>query len=173
MGRIGRPHGIRGEVTVEVRTDEPDHRFRRGARLDTVPPRPGAAVPATLTVAGSRWHQGRLLIDFEEVGDRDAAEGLRNVVLMVEVDPRARPEDPEEFYDHQLTGLTAVVSGTEERVGEVTEVLHSGAQDLLVVRRDDGREVLVPFVSALVPQVDLLAGRLLVVDQPGLLDPEE
>ena len=98
---------------------------------------------------------------------------LRNVVLMVEVDPQARPEDPEEFYDHQLTGLTAVVSGTEERVGEVTEVLHSGAQDLLVVRRDDGREVLVPFVSALVPQVDLVAGRLHVVDQPGLLDPEE
>ena len=92
---------------------------------------------------------------------------------MVEVDPQRRPDDPEEFYDHQLAGLTAVVHSTDERVGEVTEVLHSGAQDLLVVRRDDGREVLVPFVSALVPQVDLDAGRVLVVDQPGLLDPEE
>lgn len=173
VGRVGRPHGVRGEVTVEVRTDEPGQRFRRGARLSAVAPRPGAPVPSELTVAGSRWHQGRLLLEFEEVGDRDAAEVLRDVVLMVEVDPQLRPEDPDEFYDHQLTGLAAVVDSTDERIGEVTEVLHSGAQDLLVVRRDDGREVLVPFVSALVPQVDLVAGRVLVVDQPGLLDPEE
>ncbi len=174
MGRIGRPHGVRGEVTVELRTDEPDERFRRGTRLRVEAPRVSAPVPAELTVASTRWHQGRLLLGFDEIGDRNAAEALREVRLLVEVDPAARPEDPEEFYDHQLVGLEVHVSGSGGvRIGEVTEVLHSGAQDLLVVRRDDGRDVLVPFVAALVPDVDVTAGRLAVVDQPGLLDPEE
>ncbi len=173
VGRIGRPHGVRGEVSIELRTDEPELRFRPGATLDTESPRGTAPVPSTLTVSGRRWHQSRLLLTFDGVGDRDAAEALRDVRLVVRIDPSERPEDPEEFYDHQLVGLAVHDSATSARVGQVTEVRHSGAQDLLVVRRDDRREVLVPFVEALVPQVDLARGRLLVLDRPGLLDPED
>ena len=175
VGRIGRPHGVRGEVSVEVRTDEPDRRFHAGARLAVRAPRAGAPVPDPVTVAGTRWHQGRLLVTFAEAGDRTAAEALRDSLLLVEVDPDVRPEDPEEFYDHQLVGLTVRARDDEgvRSVGRVTEVLHSGAQDLLVVRRDDGREVMVPFVAALVPEVDVAAGHLVVDDRPGLLDPEE
>jgi 16S rRNA processing protein RimM len=94
------------------------------------------------------------------------------MVLVAQVDADERPDDPEEFYDHQLVGL-AVHTTSGDRVGTVQEVLHGTGQDLLVVRGADCREVLVPFVSALVPVVDLAAGRLEVEDRPGLLDPDE
>ncbi len=173
VARIGRPHGVRGEVTLELRTDEPQRRLAAGAVLAVRQPRGAAAgLPRTLTVTATRWHQQRLLATFAELADRTAAEGMRNCLLAVEVVPEERPEDPEEFYDHQLVGL-AVHQVGGDRVGEVAEVLHSGAQDVLVVRRDDGREAMVPFVQALVPEVDLAAGRVLVEDRPGLLDPED
>jgi 16S rRNA processing protein RimM len=172
VARIGRPHGIRGEVSLELRTDEPEHRLATGAVLTVRAPRGAAPGPATLTVTSTRWHQERLLATFAGVPDRTAAEALRNSLLAVAVTPDERPEDPEEFYDHQLVGL-AVHPVDGERVGVVAEVLHSGAQDVLVVRRDDGREAMVPFVGALVPEVDLDNGRLTVADRPGLLDPED
>jgi 16S rRNA processing protein RimM len=169
VGRIGKPHGLKGEVSVEPRTDEPDRRFADGARLGTRRNRPGHAPgdAGTLTVRNARWHSGRLLVTFEEIAGREAAEAARGTVLVVPIDPTERPEDPEEFYDHQLVGL-GVVTTTGEAVGEVAEVVHGAAQDLLVVRVGD-RDVLVPFVSALVPEVDLVAGRIVVDDQPGLL----
>ena len=175
VGRLGRPHGVRGELTVELRTDEPERRFADGARL-LLRSGPGSAHRAAsgpsdaLTVAGTRWHQDRLLVSFEELADRTAAEAARGWLLAVTVTPGEAPEDPEEYYDHQLVGLT--VATTEGRpVGTVAEVLHSGAQDLLVVRREEREDALVPFVAALVPEVDLVAGRLLVSDRPGLLEP--
>lgn len=170
VGRIGRPHGIRGEVTVEPRTDEPERRFAAGARLLVRTGATDGPVPTTLTVGGIRWHQDRLLVRFEELADRTAAEGARGWLLALMVDPAERPEDPEEFYDHQLVGLQVVTTEGVE-VGTVADVLHSAAQDLLVVRRA-ARDVLVPFVSALVPEVDLAAGRVVVADRPGLLDPD-
>jgi 16S rRNA processing protein RimM len=176
IGRIGRPHGVRGEVSVEVRTDEPDRRFAAGARLDVRAPRAGAPVPDPVTVTGTRWHQGRLLLTLAEVRDRDAAEAMRDCLLLVDVDPFDLPAGPEEYYDHQLVGLAVhAVSdeGDPVPVGSVTEVLHSGAQDVLVVSRDDGREAMVPFVAELVPEVDVTAGRVVVADRPGLLDPED
>jgi 16S rRNA processing protein RimM len=177
VGRVGRPHGIRGEVTVEVRTDEPDRRFTAGARLQVQAPRTGAPVPDPVTVTGARWHQGRLLVSLAEVRDRDSAEAMRDCLLLVDIDPSVRPDHPEEYYDHQLVGLAVQAcpdeAGATVTVGAVTEVLHSGAQDVLVVRRDDGREVMVPFVAALVPEVDVASGRVLVADRPGLLDPED
>jgi 16S rRNA processing protein RimM len=167
VGRIGKPHGIRGEVSVEPRTDEPDRRFAVGARLSCTNQRPGAAGPGHLTGAGSRWHSGRLLVTFEEIADRTAAEEARGTMLSVVVDPDERPADPEEFYDHQLVGLAVVTTGGRE-VGTLREVVHGSAQDLLVVSTA-GDDVLVPFVAALVPEVDLDARRILVEDLPGLL----
>ena len=170
VGRIGKPHGIRGEVTVDVRTDEPERRYAVGTRLRAEAPREAAGRPGVLTVTSTRWHRGVLLARFEELPDRDAAEAARGTVLHVSVDADARPDDPDEYYDHQLVGLAAVdLDGTP--LGEVTALVHGGAQDLLTVRTVDGREALVPFVSALVPEVDLAAGRVVIADRPGLVGP--
>ncbi len=166
VGRVGRAHGIKGDVSVEVRTDDPDLRFADGARLLTDPPGRGP-----LEVVDARWHSGRLLVRFKGVDDRTSAEGLHGTMLVVDVDETARPDDPDEFYDHQLVGLR-VLSSAGAHVGEVTDVLHLPAQDVLAIKRDDGAEVLVPFVKELVPSVDL-DGRVVTVEsRPGLLDPE-
>ena len=166
VGRIGRAHGISGEVAVEVRTDDPDRRFADGAVLVSDPPERGP-----LTVVAARWHSGRLLVRFDRLTDRTAAEALRGTMLLVDVDEHDRPADPDEFYDHQLIGLAVFTDGGEA-VGTVTDVLHLPAQDVLAIERKDGAEVLVPFVAELVPEVDVDGGRLTVVPRPGLLDPE-
>ncbi|MFL6060137.1 MAG: ribosome maturation factor RimM [Marmoricola sp.] len=171
VGRIGKPHGIKGEVSVEPRTDEPERRFAVGARLKSTNERPGAAGPGHLTVAGSRWHSGRLLVRFEEIADRDRAEQARGTMLSVDIDPDELPADPEEFYDHQLVGLE-VVTTDGRPVGTLKEVVHGTAQDLLVITTETG-EVLVPFVAALVPQVDVPGRRISVEDLPGLLSDTE
>ncbi|PRY45664.1 16S rRNA processing protein RimM [Geodermatophilus tzadiensis] len=163
VGRIGRPHGVRGEATVEVRTDDPDDRFVPGAVLLTDP-----AARGPLTVAGARWHREVLLLAFEGYSSREDVETLRDTLLEVPVADLPELEDPESFYDHQLVGL-AVRLADGSPLGTVTAVRHEGA-DLLVVARDGGRELLVPFVTAIVPTVDLAAG-VVVVDPPeGLLD---
>jgi 16S rRNA processing protein RimM len=166
VGRILRPHGLRGEVVVEVRTDEPQRRYAAGATLVVAP---AGTAPGFLTVAAARSHQGRLIVCFDGVADRDAADALRGVVLGVDTAGDDPPEDPDEFGDHQLIGLAAVsVSG--ERLGEVASIDHAPAADLLVLRRPDGRTALVPFVRAIVPEVDVAGGRVVVDPPPGLLD---
>jgi len=169
VGRVGRPHGIRGELTVQVHTDDPDLRFAAGSVLATEP-----AARGPLTVAASRWHSGRLLVRFAGYADRSQAEELRGTPLFIdsaEVGPAA---DPEEFHDHELIGLD-VLTVAGEPVGVVTDVLHHG-QDLLVVQPQEGQPagenggVLVPFVAAIVPEVDVAAGRLVIDPPPGLLD---
>jgi 16S rRNA processing protein RimM len=163
VGRIGRPHGVRGEVTVEVRTDDPDLRFAPGAVLLTEP-----AGRGPLTVAGRRWHRDVLLLQLDGVDSREAAEEVRNTELHVPVAELPQLDDPDVFYDHQLVGLTARLPD-ETVLGEVAGVRHEGA-DLLVVRRGEDGELLVPFVAAIVPTVDV-AGGFVVVDPPeGLLD---
>jgi 16S rRNA processing protein RimM len=169
VGRIGKPHGLRGEVTVEVRTDEPERRFVAGTSLTAEPPRGSASGLASLEIESLRWHQTTLLVKFAELTDRTSAEGVRGTLLLAHLDPTEAPEDPDEFYDHQLVGLRVEnLDGAE--IGEVTGLVH-GAQDLLEVRASDGRETLVPFVTALVPEVDVAGGRVVVADRPGLVAP--
>ena len=163
VARIGRPHGLHGDVSVELRTDDPEGRLAPGTTLRT---EPAAAGP--LTIDNGWVHSGRLVLHFQGYDDRTAAEGLRNVLLVADVDLAERLDDPEEFYDHQLVGL-AVRTVTGEPVGELAEVLHLPGQDVLAVRRPDGTEVLVPFVAEIVPAVDLDAGQVLVDPPPGLL----
>ncbi|MEV5510947.1 ribosome maturation factor RimM [Streptomyces orinoci] len=164
VGRIGRAHGIRGEVTVEVRTDEPELRLGPGAVLATDP-----AGAGPLTIESGRVHSGRLLLRFAGVADRNAAEALRNTLLIAEVDPDETPEDPEEYYDHQLMDLDVVtVDGT--LVGRITEISHLPSQDLFIVERPDGGEVMIPFVSEIVTEIDLDAQRAVVDPPRGLLD---
>lgn len=164
VGSIGRAHGVRGEVAVDVRTDEPDHRFATGSVLDTDP-----ATAGPLTVLGSRWHSGRLLLTLAGVADRTSAEALRGVRLVADSTTSPDSDDEDQYWDHQLVGLSAE-SASGEPLGEVEDVLHPPGGDLLVLRRGNGPELLVPFVRAIVPEVDLPAGRLVVDPPPGLLD---
>jgi 16S rRNA processing protein RimM len=163
IGRIVRPHGIRGEVVVDVRTDEPAQRFAVGSVLVTDPP------GSSLTVEAARPHQGRLIVSFDGVPDRDVADGLRGRVLYVDSADVPSSEDPDEFSDHELVGLAAV-SPEGERLGEVERVEHAPASDLLVLRRPDGGTALVPFVKAIVPEVDLAGGRVVLTPPEGLLE---
>ena len=166
VGRIARPHGVRGELVVDVRTDEPDRRFVVGTGL-VVLLRGGER--RTLTLTAARPHGPRLLVGFDAVADRDTAESLRGALLVIDSAELPPPADPEEFYDHQLEGLAAHLDdGT--LVGVVTEVVHSPGGELLVIERDGGGEALVPFVTAIVPTVDLDAGRLVLTPPDGLLD---
>lgn len=185
VGRITRPHGVRGEVSVEVHTDEPERRFAVGSVLVTDPAEAGP-----LTVASARWHTGRLLVGFTGITDRNQAEDLRGIWLTLDSAQAGSSDDPDEFHDHELIGL-AVVTVSGEPVGRVTDVRHFG-QDLLVIEpagraatdsatarpmgparpgqpaQPDG--LLVPFVAAIVPEVDVAAGRLVIDPPPGLLE---
>jgi 16S rRNA processing protein RimM len=172
VGRVGRPHGIRGELTVQVHTDDPDLRFAAGSVLATEP-----AARGPLTVSASRWHSGRLLVTFDGYADRSRAEDLRGTLLVMDSADVAPATDPDEFHDYQLIGLD-VLTVAGEPVGVVTDVLHQG-QDLLVIRPSAGPsavpgpepdQVLIPFVAAIVPEVDVKAGRLVIDPPEGLLD---
>ena len=166
VGRVIRPHGIRGEVTVEVHTDDPGERFAPGQVLATDPPGAGP-----LTVESVRWHTDRLLVVFAGVGDRDQAELLRGVWLTVDSSELPTPDDPDEFRDTELIGLQ-VQTTAGEPVGTVMDVRHYG-QDLLVVAPvsgDGSGELLIPFVAAIAVEVDVPAGRLVIDPPPGLLE---
>ncbi len=161
VGVVGRAHGVKGEVAVEVRTDEPERRFAAGQILrieDTT---------RTLRVVSSRFHGRRLLVRFAEFGDRTAAERSLGVTLVADVDPAERPVDPEEYFDRQLVGLS-VRSADGPIVGTVAAVLHLPEQDVLEIDADGARH-LVPFVAALVPEVDLSSGEVRLADVRGLL----
>jgi 16S rRNA processing protein RimM len=164
VGQIARPHGIRGEVVVDVTTDEPANRFVVGTQLVTEP-----APVGPLLIEAARPHQGRLIVAFAGVLDRNAADALRGVRLCVDSADVADPEDPDEFHDFQLIGL-AVTSVEGEKLGEVVRVEHGPAADMLVVRLPDGRDALVPFVRAIVPTVDVPGGRIVLTPPAGLLE---
>lgn len=163
VARIGRPQGVLGEVTVELRTDAPELRFAPGATLATEPPERGP-----LRILAARQHGTGWVLSIEGIEDRPAAEALRNTLLLVPADERPALDQVDEFYDDQLIGLRAV--DTHGAVlGEVGRVSHLGG-DLLVINRPDGRELLVPFVSAIVTSVELDAATVVVDPPPGLLE---
>lgn len=165
VGRVGRAHGVRGEVTVDVRTDDPAGRFAAGTTLHT-----DRDDGHTLTVAATRRHAGRMLVRFVGVDGRTAAEELRGVSLLVDAVDVPVPDDPDEFHDVQLLGLRVETTDGRE-VGTVADILHH-AQDVLVLRSagDPGREILIPFVREIVPVVEPTAGRIVVDPPSGLLD---
>jgi 16S rRNA processing protein RimM len=109
-----------------------------------------------------------LLVRFAGIDDRTAAETLRGVLLLIDSADVPPSEDPDEFHDHELIGLAAVGAGGEA-FGEIVDVEHHG-QDLLVLRRPDGSDALVPFVRAIVTDVDVPAGRIVLDPPPGLFE---
>ena len=161
IGRVIKSHGIRGEVVVDPTTDEPDIRFANGAVLNGTQ----GQKKHQLTVAHSRPHKGRLLVTFEEVKDRTAADSLRGTKFFA-----APLEDPDDdgFYDHELEGLK--VRHADEIIGEITAVTHGPRQTLLHIGLTGGSEALIPFVTDIVPEVDLEAGEVTITPPEGLLE---
>jgi 16S rRNA processing protein RimM len=164
IGRIAKAHGISGEVSVDVRTDDPDYRFAVGERLATEP-----ADRGPLLVEATRWHSGRLLVRFAGVLDRTAALALRSTLLVVDSATSAQPDDSDEFWDHDLIGLDAV-GADGVLIGQITDVLHPPGSDLLVIGRAEAAEVLVPFVAEFVPHIDLVARQAVIAPPEGLLE---
>lgn len=160
VGRIGRAQGVRGEVAVQVRTDDPDVRFASGSSLFT-----SQEGGSTITVRSSRWHSGRLIVAFDGVSDRTAAASL--VGTMLYRDEADAVAEPEAWYDHELIGCT--VRTQRGVVGAVTDVVHLPAQDMLAVELSDGAVRLVPLVAELVPGIDVAQRMITVADLPGLL----
>jgi 16S rRNA processing protein RimM len=166
VGRVAKAHGITGELSVDVRTDSPEMRFALGSAL-VAKLRDGTT--RILTVAAARNHSGRLLVRFEQVLTRDVAESLRGTLLLGSTDDLPPIDDPDEFYDHELEGLVVeLLDGT--KVGTVKEIAHGAGGELLVVNREGGGELLVPFVSQIVPTVDVKGGKVVIDPPEGLLD---
>jgi 16S rRNA processing protein RimM len=165
VARIGKAHGLRGEVTAQVLTGAPDERFVAGATFVTEPTASGP-----LTLRSARDNNGILLLGFEHTNDRSAAEALRGTKLLAEV--LADDGDEDAWYERDLVGLKVVTVGGVA-VGEVTALQSRPTQDLLVVRLANGREALVPFVTAIVPEVDIQGGRVVLDPPPGLLELDE
>ncbi len=174
IGRVAKAHGVTGEIVVDVRTDDPDGRFVRGNSL-RARASPGGA-ERNYTVESVRAHGGRLLVRLAGIADRDAADALRGTLFLVDSADLPPIAEPDEYYDHQLEGLAVrTVAGAE--VGIIAEVLHTAGGELLSVKTETGREILVPFVSAIVPTVSIADGSregFVEIDPPvGLLDLEE
>ncbi|MEY4438176.1 MAG: hypothetical protein RL249_588 [Actinomycetota bacterium] len=154
VGRIGRAHGILGEATIEVRTDEPDKRFAVGAKVNT-------DNHGDLTIVSGRVHNGILLLGFAGISTRNQVEELRNEMLYSDVDINADNGDEDEYHVLQLIGcITYLESG--EKFGEVSDVINLPGQDLLAIKTEQ-EEVLIPFVHQLVPEVDVKNKRMVVI----------
>lgn len=158
VGRIGRAHGILGEATIEVRTDEPDRRFAIGATVQT-------DTHGELTITSGRVHNGILLLGFNGITDRNGIEKLRNTMLYADVDINEENDDEDEYHVMQLIGCQAVLE-TGEVFGEVTDVINLPGQDLLAIKTAQG-EQLIPFVHQLVPTIDI-ANKKVVVIPPAI-----
>ena len=162
VARIGRAHGVLGEATIEVRTDQPEDRFFIGSVLATEPTTFGP-----LTITSVRDHNGTLLLGFKGFNDRNQIEELRNVLLLADVDIEADSTE-DDFHVQQL--LQCEVSTQDgQAIGPVTDVINLPGQDVLAVDYN-GREVLIPFVKAIVPIVDVKNRKITVVPPAGLLD---
>ncbi|KIQ20736.1 ribosome maturation factor RimM [Rhodococcus sp. MEB064] len=177
VGRVAKSHGIKGEIVVEVRTDDPDERFAPGSVLHGRSRRDNRTTD--YTVEAARDHSGRLLLRLKGISDRGEADALRGTLFVVDTADLPASDDPDEFYDHELEGMTVQFAADHpsagEVVGTVTEVLHSAAGELLSIAPADesvGRELLVPFVAAIVVSVSRTS-RTVEIDPPeGLLDGE-
>ena len=169
VGRIAKAHGVTGELVVDIRTDDPDDRFTVGTRLRLKNSRTG--IDREVVLASVRPHGGRLLVRLDGVADRDAADGLRGALFVVDSAELPPIDDPDEFYDHQLEGLAVRTTGGVP-IGTVGEVLHTPGAELLAVRTESGAEILIPFVSEIVTSVSLDSGVVEIDPPEGLLDLE-
>ncbi len=167
MGRLTKAHGLKGAIKIEMYTDDPDRRFVPGAVFSLQVPETSVWHGKSLELIELKWFNSHPVAFFKDIADRSAAEGLVKAILMIEHDPAEAPDEEDAWYDHQLVGLAVMRDG--EKVGTVARLDHFPAQDLLYVETDAG-EVMVPFVKAIVPAVDIAAGTITVTPPPGLFE---
>lgn len=167
VGRLTKPHGLKGGLKVELYTDNPDERFAPGAEFHLQVPEDSQWFGQRLTVRELRWFNGSPVAFFAEVTDRTAAESIVRAILWIDQATVEQSVEENAWYDHQLVGLE--VRRGEQLLGTVSEVQHLPAQDLLAVKTEGGT-VLVPFVEAIVPSVDLDAGIVMVTPPAGLFE---
>jgi 16S rRNA processing protein RimM len=167
VGRLLKAHGLKGAIKVELFTDEPERRFVPGATFTLQVPTASPWHGKTLELTELRWYNSHAVGFFAGIDDREAAETLVRAILWVDHDVTESPAESDAWYDHQLVGLRALRDGTD--VGRVARVDHNPAQDLLAIDTGSG-EVLVPFVSAIVPTVDIEAGTVTLTPPPGLFE---
>ncbi|MCH8565389.1 ribosome maturation factor RimM [Nesterenkonia sp. LB17] len=167
VARIGKPHGIRGEVTAQLFTDDPEQRLAPGSVIIRIAgDQTVDRITTLLTVTRQRWNKSIALLSFREITDRDSAEALRGSTLYVEV-PMEEDSDEDGWYSHELAGF-ACVDLQGQRLGTLKELITGSAQDLLVVTAVSGEDVMVPFVEELVPEVDAEHQRIVLTPPPGL-----
>ncbi|WP_298039359.1 ribosome maturation factor RimM [uncultured Microbacterium sp.] len=167
VGRLVKAHGLKGGLKLELYTDNPERRFVTGAEFTLQVPEASPWHRKTITVREYRLMNGNPVVFFEGIDDRDEAEGLVRAILWIDQD--ADEAEDNAWYDHQLVGLDIVRD--EQVIGKLVRVEHMPAQDLLIVRPTgtDG-EVMVPFVEAIVPAVDIAGGRIIVTPPAGLFE---
>ncbi|MCH4249394.1 MAG: ribosome maturation factor RimM [Microbacteriaceae bacterium] len=170
IGRLTKPHGLKGGVKIELSTDEPARRFATGAVLNLQVPESSPWFGKHLTVKELRWYNGKPVVFFKEVPDRTVAETVVRAILTIEQAEDELPAEPDTWYDHQLVGLTAVRRGVA--VGQVIGVEHLPAQDLLTIRTSHG-SVFLPLVKNFVSGVDLTAKTLTITPPGGLFEPAD
>lgn len=167
VGRLTKAHGLKGAIKLELYTDEPDKRFVPGAVFSLQVPESSPWFGKTIEFAELRWYNGHPVGFFRGVEDRTAAESLIKAILWMDHDESALPEENDAWYDHQLTGLRVVRDGVD--VGTVSRVDHFPAQDLLIVATPGG-EVMVPFVKAIVSDVNLETQTVTITPPLGLFE---
>ena len=167
MGRLLKAHGLKGAIKLELYTDSPKQRFEKGAVLQLQVPEDSPWFGKTVTVAELKWFNTSPVLFLEGITDREGAEGLIKAILLIDQPLDVSPPEPEAWYDHQLVGLKVIRDGVE--IGEIARVDHMPAQDLLAIKLED-REVLLPFVKAFVPKVDVSAGLIEVTPPGGLFE---
>ncbi len=173
VARLTKAHGLKGGIKLELYTDDPKARFVPGAQFHMQVPETSPWFNTTITLAELRWYNSHPVAFFKEIPDRTAAESAVKAILLLDQDETQLPDEPSAWYDHQLVGLDVYRDGV--LVGEIAAVEHMPAQDLLAVRvlddaTGESREVLVPFVAAFVPEVDIAAGRVIVTPPLGLFE---
>ncbi len=172
VGRLVKAHGLKGALKLELYTDDPEGRFTPGATFTLQVPEASPWHGKPLTVREFRWMNSHPVAFFEDVDDREGAESLVRAILWIDQDSEAAPDEDEAWYDHQLVGLDVVRD--DAVIGRVVRVDHLPSQDMLIVRPagsgSSDAEILVPFVKAIVPEVDVRAGRVVVTPPPGLFE---
>ena len=171
VGRLVKAHGLKGAFKLELYTDDPEGRFVPGKTFTLQVPETSPWHGRELTVREFRWMNSHPVAFFEGIDDRTVAEGLVKAILWIDQDTESAPEEEDAWYDHQLVGLDVVRDGAV--IGRVVRVDHFPAQDLLIVRptgRGEDADVLVPFVNAIVPEVDVDGGRVVVTPPAGLFE---
>jgi len=167
VGRFLKAHGLKGAIKLELYTDSPNERFVPGAVLELQVPEESPWFGKSVTVSELKWFNSSPVLFLKDVADRTQAESLIKAILLVEQSLDVSPQEPDAWYDHQLAGLKVMRDGAE--IGTLLRVEHMPAQDLLVIKTEEA-EVLLPFVKAFVPKVDVSAGVIEITPPGGLFE---